>query len=88
MYVIGSKMNKNHHNGHKAGNTVSSDSSLTKDVIDSRTTIRCNYCDILLLGKDQFIGHMIHDHELRYEAVKSLWTNLSLSTFISLHSAS
>jgi hypothetical protein len=86
MYVIGSSKN-NHHNDHKAENTTSYDSSLTKDVIDSRTTIRCSHCDILLSGKDQFIGHMIHNHELQYEAIKSLWTNLSLSTFISLHSA-
>ncbi len=87
MYVIDSKMNGQQHHDHNAGNISSPNSSLTKEVIDSQTVVKCSRCDIMLSGRAQFVGHMIHNHELRYEAVNSLWTNLSLSTFISLHSA-
>lgn len=28
---------------------------------------RCMFCDIVLAGRIQFIGHMIHNHDLLYE---------------------
>lgn len=40
------------------------------------SSVKCIYCDIMLVGRDQFIGHMIHGHELGYEQVKRLWSSI------------
>ena len=35
--------------------------------------IKCRYCDILLAGREQFIGHMIHAHEMVYDTLETTW---------------
>lgn len=39
--------------------------------------IKCRYCDILLAGREQFIGHMIHAHEIGYDALETTWQSIA-----------
>ncbi|AIF82387.1 hypothetical protein NTE_00305 [Candidatus Nitrososphaera evergladensis SR1] len=34
---------------------------------------KCSYCDILLEGREQFVGHMIHSHELPIAQAEEMW---------------
>jgi len=43
-------------------------------------TLKCRHCDILLTGRDQYLGHMIHNHELDLEKLLDIW-NLILSAY-------
>ena len=39
-------------------------------------SIKCKFCDVLLVGREQFIGHMYHNHEMNYEHLQSAWQSL------------
>ncbi|AIC16654.1 hypothetical protein NVIE_023930 [Nitrososphaera viennensis EN76] len=36
----------------------------------------CGFCDLVLVGREQFIGHMIHSHDLQCEQAGRLWRAL------------
>lgn len=40
-------------------------------------SVKCRFCDVLLVGREQFIGHMIHSHELEHEKLESVWQSIS-----------
>jgi uncharacterized C2H2 Zn-finger protein len=40
-------------------------------------SIKCKYCDIVLRGKKEFIGHMFHSHELNLGDLEKLWRHLN-----------
>jgi hypothetical protein len=40
--------------------------------------VKCRYCEILLVGREQFIGHMIHSHELELEKLELAWKSLEV----------
>lgn len=46
---------------------------------------RCMFCDIVLAGRIQFIGHMIHNHDLLYEQALEMSRPLSEIGSQSLH---
>lgn len=46
-------------------------------VWDRAFTVQCRRCDVLLVGREQFIGHMIHSHELPYEKLEENWSLLT-----------
>ncbi len=35
--------------------------------------VKCPRCDVLLEGREQFIGHMIHGHEMPVEETVEAW---------------
>lgn len=35
--------------------------------------IKCKHCDIILEGRVQFLGHMIHGHEASFEEAEKEW---------------
>ncbi|HEX6560690.1 MAG TPA: hypothetical protein VF016_01560 [Nitrososphaera sp.] len=37
---------------------------------------KCNYCDILLEGREQFMGHMIHGHEMSVGQAEAMWESM------------
>jgi hypothetical protein len=39
--------------------------------------IKCVYCDIMLLGREQFVGHMIHSHDVILDTAILDWKSLS-----------
>ncbi|WP_337862787.1 hypothetical protein [Nitrososphaera sp.] len=36
---------------------------------------RCYRCDILLEGRGQFVGHMIHGHDMTIEQAETSWNS-------------
>lgn len=40
-------------------------------------SVKCRYCDILLVGREQFIGHMFHTHEFSYEQLRVAWESIA-----------
>jgi hypothetical protein len=42
----------------------------------SATYILCKFCDMLLAGRDQFIGHLFHNHDLPYEELDIIWRSI------------
>ena len=36
-------------------------------------SIKCRHCGILLEGNEQFIGHMVHNHEISIMQAETLW---------------
>lgn len=40
-------------------------------------SVKCRYCDILLVGREQFIGHMLHTHEFSYEQLQTMWESIA-----------
>ncbi|HVX03385.1 MAG TPA: hypothetical protein VHA09_09555 [Nitrososphaera sp.] len=38
---------------------------------------KCHSCGILLEGWQQFMGHMIHDHELSVGQAEAMWKSLA-----------
>lgn len=36
-------------------------------------SVKCRYCDILLEGKEQSIGHMVHSHETSIVQAEAEW---------------
>ena len=45
-------------------------------------SVKCRFCDILLAGREQFIGHMIHSHEMEHERLEAVWDSLSSNPLI------
>gem|GEM_PF-4976014 len=43
-------------------------------------SIKCRYCDILLTGEDQFMGHMFHNHELDCKWLETAWKSITTAT--------
>jgi hypothetical protein len=39
-------------------------------------SLHCRYCGIVLVGKKQFIVHMIYNHDMDYEELIKLWLRL------------
>ena len=37
---------------------------------------RCSRCDILLDGREQFVGHMIHSHDMMFEQASAVWKSM------------
>ncbi|AIF85189.1 hypothetical protein NTE_03157 [Candidatus Nitrososphaera evergladensis SR1] len=37
---------------------------------------KCRYCDILLEGREQFLGHMIHGHEMSVGQAETMWKSV------------
>lgn len=37
---------------------------------------RCSRCDILLDGREQFVGHMIHSHDMLFERASAVWKSM------------
>jgi len=40
-------------------------------------SVKCRYCGILLVGREQFIGHMFHAHEFGYEQLEAAWESIT-----------
>lgn len=41
---------------------------------------RCNRCDVLLSGREQFMGHMMHGHDMAFEQADAVWKSLRAGT--------
>jgi hypothetical protein len=39
----------------------------------AQVTLKCKHCDIMLEGRAQFMGHMIHGHETSLEEAEKEW---------------
>lgn len=37
---------------------------------------KCSRCDIPLAGREQFVGHMIHAHDMSFEQVDAIWKSM------------
>lgn len=40
--------------------------------------VKCSRCDIILTGREQFVGHMIHSHDFDYEQSEKAWSLIEL----------
>ena len=40
----------------------------------------CLHCDILLEGQEQFMGHMIHGHEMSIGQAEAMWKAMYVTT--------
>ncbi|HEX6560694.1 MAG TPA: hypothetical protein VF016_01580 [Nitrososphaera sp.] len=40
----------------------------------------CLHCDILLEGREQFMGHMIHGHEMSVGQAEAVWKAMYVTT--------
>ena len=49
---------------------------LLKKSPTSYLTVQCKFCNILLHEKDEYLGHMIHSHELNYQKLLNVWNSL------------
>lgn len=45
-------------------------------------SVKCRFCDIMLVGREQFIGHMIHSHEMEHEKLEAVWDSLNANLLI------
>ena len=43
-------------------------------------SIKCGKCGILLAGREQFIGHMIHGHDMPFEKADMVWKSMKAAT--------
>ena len=41
---------------------------------------RCSRCDVLLSGREQFMGHMMHGHDMGFEQADAVWKSLRAGT--------
>lgn len=37
---------------------------------------KCSICDIPLAGREQFVGHMIHGHDMALERAEVMWKSV------------
>jgi hypothetical protein len=44
--------------------------------VQSNYSILCKYCQILLVGKAQFMVYMVYNHNMNYKKLTELWVNL------------
>lgn len=42
-------------------------------VISMKNSVKCICCDILLEGREQFVGHMVHSHEEPVAHAEAAW---------------
>jgi hypothetical protein len=35
--------------------------------------IKCRVCDVPLAGREQFVGHMVHGHDMPLEEADAMW---------------
>jgi hypothetical protein len=40
-------------------------------------SVKCRFCDVLLVGREQFIGHMFHNHEMEYDRLEQTWQSMA-----------
>lgn len=36
-------------------------------------SVKCRICEVPLAGREQFVGHMIHGHDMPFEAADAMW---------------
>jgi uncharacterized C2H2 Zn-finger protein len=41
---------------------------------------RCSRCDVVLSGREQFVGHMIHGHDMEFTKADAIWKSMCAST--------
>ncbi len=41
---------------------------------------RCGRCDVVLSGREQFVGHMIHGHDMAFEQADAIWKSMCAAT--------
>jgi hypothetical protein len=41
---------------------------------------KCLHCDILLEGREQFMGHMIHGHDMPFGKAEAMWKSVCSAT--------
>lgn len=39
---------------------------------------KCVRCDILLAGRDQFMGHIMHGHDVSFEQADAMWKSIAM----------
>ena len=44
-----------------------------KVILVKAPSVKCPCCDILLEGREQFIGHMVHGHEMPVGETEKSW---------------
>lgn len=37
---------------------------------------KCGMCDVQLAGREQFVGHMIHGHDVPFEEANVMWKHV------------
>lgn len=43
-------------------------------------SVKCRFCDILLVGREQFVGHMFHNHGLDCKWLETAWKSIAAAT--------
>lgn len=38
--------------------------------------IKCRICDVPLAGREQFVGHMVHGHDMAVKEAESSWESV------------
>jgi hypothetical protein len=66
----------------EVGNRVSLEATTTISPQRRHYSVKCRYCEILLVRREQFIGHMIHSHELELEKLELAWKSLEVGDMI------
>ncbi len=49
-------------------------------VIHPNYSTHCKYCHTLLVGKIQFIVHMIYNHDVDYEELIDCWSTIEIES--------
>jgi hypothetical protein len=39
-------------------------------------SVKCKMCDVPLAGREQFVGHMIHGHDMSVEQAAAMWESI------------
>jgi hypothetical protein len=42
-------------------------------------SVKCRVCDVPLAGREQFVGHMVHGHDMSVEKAESSWKSVCKS---------
>ena len=45
-------------------------------VMTMKSSIKCIRCDILLKGREQFVGHLIHSHDEAIAHAEEAWESV------------
>jgi hypothetical protein len=48
-------------------------------------SVKCRFCDVLLVGREQFMGHMFHNHGLDCKWLETAWTSITAATYPIIH---
>ena len=46
-----------------------------KVILVKALSVKCPCCDVLLEGREQFIGHMVHGHEMPVREMEKAWNS-------------